>query len=380
MGRAGIVLGLEVSRLARNCTAWHRLLDICALGDTLILDEDGVYDPGDFNDRLLLGLKGTMSEAELHMLRARLRGGILNRARRGELKLPLPVGLVYDPLDRVVLDPDAQVRHSLRLFFETFERTGSATATVKRFREQGWRFPLRPRNGPRKGELHWRLLTHSRTLQVLHNPRYAGAFVYGRSRQRRRPGGGVEFRRLAQDDWVVLLPDSHSGYISWERFEANRRQLRANAQAHGADRRRSPPREGPALLQGLAICGVCGQRMTVRYHTRRDGCWPDYVCQRKAIDTATAKCQTIPGAGIDRAIGEFAGGVGDAGDVGRGASGAGRTDRPRRASRRLACPGRATGARSGRSGAAEVHASRSGSSVGGRRAGSGVEREAACAQ
>ena len=137
------------------------------------------------------------------------------------------------------------------------------------------------------------------------NPRYAGAFVYGRSRQRRRPDGGVEFRRLAQADWAVLLPDRHPGYISWERFEANRRQLRANAQAHGAGRRRSPPREGPALLQGLAICGVCGQRMTVRYHTRRDGPRPDYVCQRKAIDTATAKCQTIPGAGIDRAIGEL---------------------------------------------------------------------------
>ena len=302
MGRAGIVLGLEVSRLARNSTDWHRLLEICALSETLILDEDGVYDPGDFNDRLLLGLKGTMSEAELHMLRARLRGGILNQARRGALKMPLPVGLVYDPLGRVVLDPDAQVQHSVRLLFDTFTRTGSATATVKHFREEKLHFPRRPRGGAHKGELHWQALRLTRVLQVLHNPRYAGAFAFGRSRQRRRPGGGVEHTRLAREDWTVLLTDAHPGYISWERFEANQRQLQDNAQAYGAHRR-SAPREGPALLQGLAICGVCGDRMTVRYHTRQGRRVPDYLCQREGIDTASAVCQRIPGAGIDRTIG-----------------------------------------------------------------------------
>ena len=303
MGRAGIVLGLEVSRLARNSTDWHRLLEICALSDTLILDEDGVYDPGDFNDRLLLGLKGTMSEAELHMLRARLRGGLLNQARRGALRLPLPVGLVYDPLDRVVLDPDAQVQGSLRMLFDTFARTGSATATVKHFRERGLHFPRRPRNGPRKGELHWQPLELSRVLQVLHNPRYAGAYAFGRSRQRRRPGGAVEWRRVPIGEWTVLLRDAHPGYIGWDRYEANRRTLRDNALAHGADRRRGPPREGPALLQGLAVCGVCGRSMTIRYHMRRGVPTPDYVCQRDGIQTAVAKCQSIPGAGIDRAVG-----------------------------------------------------------------------------
>ncbi len=171
MGRAGIVLGLEVSRLARNSTDWHRLLEICALTDPLILDEDGIYSPGDFNDRLLLGLKGTMSEAELHVLRARLRGGILNQARRGALKVALPVGLVYDPADKVVLDPDRQVRQSIEHLFRTFERTGSASAAVKHFREQGLRFPRRPRRGPRKGELLWEPLRHWRVLRVLHNPR-----------------------------------------------------------------------------------------------------------------------------------------------------------------------------------------------------------------
>ena len=302
MGRAGIVLGLEVSRLARNSADWHRLLELCALTDTLILDEDGVYSPGDFNDRLLLGLKGTMSEAELHLLRARLRGGILNRARRGELRIGLPVGLTYDPRNRVVLDPDTQVQESLRLLFNAFERSGSAGAVVRFFRAQGLLFPRRPRYGTRRGELLWESLERTRVLRALKSPRYAGAFAFGRTRQQRRPGGGVASRRRPRAEWDVLLIDAHPGYISWERFEANQRRLAECAATFGADRR-GPPREGPALLQGLATCGVCGQRMTVRYHTRRGRQVPDYLCQRQQIETATAPCQRIPGAAIDRAVG-----------------------------------------------------------------------------
>jgi DNA invertase Pin-like site-specific DNA recombinase len=303
MGRAGIVLGLEVSRLARNSTDWHRLLEICALTDTLILDEDGIYNPSDFNDRLLLGLKGTMSDAELHVLRARLRGGILNQARRGALKTPLPVGLVYDAADNVVLDPDSQVRNSIAHLFETFERTGSASATVKHFREQELRFPRRPRGGPHKGELLWEELRHWRVLRVLHNPRYAGAFCFGRTHTHKRPGERIEIEVLPREEWIALFPDTHPGYITWEQFEANLARLRDNAQAHGCERRASPPREGPALLQGLVVCGVCGRRMTVRYHTRKGRQWPEYVCQSEGIETATAKCQSIPGSGIDEAIG-----------------------------------------------------------------------------
>ena len=304
MGRAGIVLGLEVSRLARNSTDWHRLLEICALSETLILDEDGVYDPGDFNDRLLLGLKGTMSEAELHMMRVRLRGGMLNAARRGELRTPLPVGLVYDPLGQVVLDPDPQVQHSLRLLFDTFTRTGSAQATVRHFNSENLRFPHRPRGGPHRGELHWKSLKFSRVLYVLHNPRYAGAFAYGRTRYQRRPGGGGESRRLAREEWTVLIVDAHPGYITWKRFEENERQLRDNAQSYEA-KRRSPPREGPALLQGLAICGVCGRNMTVQYYTRKGRQHPQYLCCREGIETASARCQSISGAAIDRTVGEL---------------------------------------------------------------------------
>src|SRR5438270_3920419 len=271
LGHAGIVLGLEVSRLARNNSDWHRLLEISALTGTLILDEDGLYDPSQFNDRLLLGLKGTISEAELHVLRARLRGGILNKARRGELKAPLPVGLVYDPQARVTLDPDRQVQQALRLFFATYERTGSASATVKHFREQGLLFPRRLRRGARKGELVWGALVESRTLQVLHNPRYAGAFFHGRTRACKSKDGHDSCRLVPPEEWHALVLDVHPGYISWEQYQRNQQRLRDSAQAHGRDRRHSPAGAGPAPVQGLALCGRCGQRMTVRYHTRRGG-------------------------------------------------------------------------------------------------------------
>jgi DNA invertase Pin-like site-specific DNA recombinase len=300
MGRAGIVMGLEVSRLARNSTDWHRLLEICALTDTLILDEDGVYDPAHFNDRLLLGLKGTMSEAELHVLRARLIGGMLNKARRGELQKRIPIGFVYDAAGRVVLDPDQQVQQTIRVFFETFRRTGSATATVKRFREEGLSFPRRYWHGPRKGEVVWGPLDHPRTLWALHHPRYAGAFVYGRTHQRKVDR---KYRKRPPEEWIALVRDAHAGYITWEQFEAHQTMLRENAAVHGHDRRRSPPREGPALLQGLVICGKCGLRMTVRYHQSRGTLAPIYTCQRAGIQHGHALCQQITGASIDQAIG-----------------------------------------------------------------------------
>ena len=302
LGRAGLVMGLEVSRLARNSTDWHRLLEICALTDTLILDEDGLYDPAHFNDRLLLGLKGTFSEAELHVLRARLRGGIVNKARRGELEVPLPVGFVYDAVGRVTLDPDQRVQDTIRAFFDTFRRTGSATAVVKAFRDHQLFFPRHARHGIHNTGTRWVPLLHSRTLWVLHNPRLAGAFFFGRSRHR-RSDTRMMIERLPRDEWTALIPNAHPGYITWEEFEDNQRRLRENAQAHGGDRRRSPPREGPALLQGLVVCGRCGDRMTVRYHRRHGGLWPTYVCQRSGIAHGEPICQSIPGRGLDDAIG-----------------------------------------------------------------------------
>jgi DNA invertase Pin-like site-specific DNA recombinase len=303
MGKAGIVLGLEVSRLARNSTDWHRLLEICALADTLILDEDGIYDPTHFNDRLLLGLKGTMSEAELHVIRARLQGGLLNKAKRGELQLPLPVGFIYNAMNQPILDVDKQVQQSLRYFFETFHRIGSALGTVKAFRKQGLLFPRRPRHGVHKGDLLWVELTHSRAVQVLHNPRYAGAFVYGRHRSRRTVDGKGTCHLLPPDQWILVY-DVHPGYISWGEYEANQRQLRDNAQALGQERR-SAPREGPALLQGLVLCGLCGKRMTVRYHHRDARRVPDYVCQRDGIEHGEHCCQSIKGEPIDKTISDL---------------------------------------------------------------------------
>ncbi len=302
LGRVGLVMGLEVSRLARNSTDWHRLLEICALTDTLILDEDGLYDPAHFNDRLLLGLKGTFSEAELHVLRARLRGGIVNKARRGELEVPLPVGFVYDAAGRVTLDPDQRVQDTIRAFFDTFRRTGSATAIVKTFRDRQLLFPRHARHGIRDTGTRWVPLLHARALWILHNPRFAGAFFFGRNRQR-RGDTRIVIERLPRDEWTALIPNAHPGYITWEEFEDNQRRLRENAQAHGGDRRRSPAREGPALLQGLVVCGRCGDRMTVRYHRRHGGLWPTYVCQRRGIAQGAPICQSIPGRGLDDAIG-----------------------------------------------------------------------------
>ena len=303
MGRAGIVLGLEVSRLARNSADWHRLLELCGLTGTLICDEDGLYDPCSFNDRLLLGLKGTMSEAELHLIRARLRGGILAKARRGELVVSLPVGLVYDTAGRVALDPDTGVRQSLTHPFTTFEVTGSAFATVKAFRDQGLTFPARHRGGPHSGELYWTALTHDRVIKALHNPRYAGAYAYGRERHYSGADGKYHSVSRPREEWITFIEGAHPGYLTLTQFEANQATLADNAAARGTARRAGPPREGPALLQGVVVCGKCGRRMTVRYHTRADGTVvPDYLCQGEGIRTATPICQYLPEASIDDAV------------------------------------------------------------------------------
>jgi len=229
LGRVGVVMGLEVSRFARSSMDWHRLLEICALADTLILDEDGVYDPSHYNDRLLLGLKGTMSEAEIHVLKARLLGGVLNKAQRGELWLRPPIGFVYDVEGHLVLDPDVQVQGTVRVLFETFRRVGSAQRVVKHFAAEEIPWPQRIANGPRAGEIVFSTLEHSRVLNILHNPRYAGAFVYGRTRQRKlRLPGKAAYRRLTREEWKVFLPDTHPGYIDWEEYEANQARLLAN--------------------------------------------------------------------------------------------------------------------------------------------------------
>ena len=306
LGRVGLVMGLEVSRLARNNADWARLLEICGITDTLILDEDGIYNPTDFNDRLLLNMKGTFSEVELHVLRSRLRGGILSKARRGELKTRLPTGFVYDHNDKIIIDPDKQVQQSIRLFFDIFQRTGAAFATVKAFAADDMKFPCRMHLGPDKDKVKWQRLTSGRALSILKNPRFAGAYYYGRQRSRKNVDGSTTYFQVPRDQWLVLIKDVHPGYITWEQYEENLRRMRQNAIAYNNIDRKTPPREGPCLLQGLAICGKCGQRMTIRYKYQRKGrIEPAYLCQRNRIERWESSCQYIPGAGIDEAIGKL---------------------------------------------------------------------------
>ena len=307
MGKAGIVLGLEVSRLARNNADWHRLLEICGLARTLILDEDGLYDPCDFNDRLILGLKGTMSEAEIHILQARLRGGALNKAQRGELYQPLPIGFVYDTDNKVIFDPDKQVQKSVRLLFQTHHRVGSARGVAVYFKQQGLLFPWRP-YGKNIEPLEWRGLYAARVVNVLHNPVYAGAYAYGRSHLTTHADGRLGRTLLPPEQWKVLIKDVHEGYLSWDEYEKNRTLLLSRARSiGGSDRRHGPPREGCALLQGLVMCGVCGRHMAARYAYRKgdDRVIPRYVCTRAQDKWADGGCRHINGDGIDDAVGRL---------------------------------------------------------------------------
>jgi DNA invertase Pin-like site-specific DNA recombinase len=305
LGQAGAVLSLEASRLARSCGDWHRLLEICALTDTLVIDEDGVYDPGQYADRLLLGILGAMSEAELHWLRNRLLGGKLVRAERGELRMRPPAGLVFDPGRRLVLDPDEEVQQAVRLLFTLFEQTGSALAVVKHFGAHRLLFPDRLWGKTRDGELLWKPLRHGRVLDVLHNPRYAGAYVYGRTQTRRRtppdasPRVKGRTRRVAPADWPIVRRDAHPGYISWEQFLRNQQRLDDNCTIRGDDRR-GAVREGHALLQGLVLCGRCGRRMSVRY--TRDGRTPSYECNQVHKQQGGRTCQFVRGDGVDAAV------------------------------------------------------------------------------
>jgi DNA invertase Pin-like site-specific DNA recombinase len=298
--KVGIVLGLEVSRLARNSVDWQQLLQLCAYTDTLILDEEGIYDPANFNDRLLLGLKGTMSEAELHLLRSRLRGGILNKARRGELALRLPVGLVRLPDGRCARDPDAGIQASIAAVFDAFAATGTISGTMRQLLASGIRFPQVIWGGENAGTITWCDYNRSRVINILTNPAYAGAYVYGRRRCRRAPDGHMDRCKLKPEAWGVVIPDHFAGYMSWSEFQGIQTQLHSNGQ--NRPQAFGPPREGPALLQGRVMCGRCGSLMYVRYNGSH-GLRPRarYVCVDQA-DTRRAACQSVPAADVDAAV------------------------------------------------------------------------------
>jgi DNA invertase Pin-like site-specific DNA recombinase len=304
LGRVGIVLGLEVSRLARNNADWYRLLDLCGTTDTLIGDADGIYHPGLFNDRLVLGLKGTMSEAELHVLRARLNGGIRNKAARGELRRGLPVGLIWGEADgEVLLHPDEAVSGAVRAVFERFAEVGSARQVWLWFRQQGLRFPLQSNALP---EMRWITPSYAKIHGVLSNPVYAGAYVYGKTRYERYIDDTGRVRRrvrhLPRSEWSIVIRDHHQGFIDWETFEANQLRLAQNIhprphQTGGA------VREGAALLQGIAKCGRCGRSLRVYYRGRHAA--PGYYCAGSTVNNGRGEwCLHVGGRQIDAAVAE----------------------------------------------------------------------------
>ena len=308
MGQVGAVFALEASRLARSNVDWHRLLELCALTRTLVIDEDGSYDPADFNDGLLLGLKGTMAQAELHFLRARLLGGKLNKAQKGELRFPLPVGFCHDEDGHIVPDPDEEVRGAVSLVFRLFRETGSAFAVVQNFARRALRFPKRAYGGAWNGKLVWGRLTHTRVLCMLKNPSYAGVYVFGRYQyhQKISTTGEIQkkMRAVPMPDWRVQLRQHHDGYISWDEFLENGKRLEKNRTNGEATMLSGPAREGLALLQGLLLCGNCGHAITVRY-TGNGGIYPTYLCNRQRREgLATKDCMSFYCDLLDAAVSE----------------------------------------------------------------------------
>jgi DNA invertase Pin-like site-specific DNA recombinase len=300
MGQVGAIFSLEASRLARSNKDWHRLLELCAITKTLVFDGDGCYDPSDFNDSLVLGMKGTFAQAELHIIRARLHGGKLNKAQKGALRFALPVGLVFDG-DNIVLDPDQEVQGAVRTLFELFEQESSAYRVVQRFHHLGLLFPRRSYGGAWNGKLVWGRLTHSRVIGALANPSYAGTYVFGRyqSCKKLNPAGEIctQSRQLPQDQWRIVIPDHHPGYITWDQFLANRKRLAANRT--NGETLAGPAREGHCLLQGILLCGSCGRRLSVCY-AGKGGIYPIYDCtSRKEL---THHCFSTPAKPLDDAI------------------------------------------------------------------------------
>jgi DNA invertase Pin-like site-specific DNA recombinase len=304
LGHAGLVLGLEVSRLARNNVDWYRLLDLCGVTDTVIGDADGIYHPGSFNDRLLLGLKGTMSEAELHVLRARLQGGIRNKAERGELRKALPVGLVWGEADgEILLDPDEAIRGAIQTIFDRFQELGSVRQVWLWMRREQLKFPMRRFT---HGEIEWAVPTYHQIHSVLGSPVYAGAYAFGKTRRERyvdeHGSTRQRMRRLPQAEWGVLIWDHHPGYIDKATFDANRARIQANTRprAHEAG---GAVREGSALLQGIAVCGRCGRKLHVAYDGGRGHARPVYQCPgRILVENRGSWCMRVGGMQIDHAV------------------------------------------------------------------------------
>lgn len=306
MGKVGAVFSIEASRLARSCADWHKLLELCAFNNTLIIDEDGCYNLSDFNDQLLLGLKGTMSQAELHFIRARLQGGKINKAKKGELRYPLPVGFLYDEEGNIIIDPDEEVCGAVKLIFDTFQELGSAYGVVHKFAKLKLKFPKRQYGGIWNGKLIWGQLTHSRVLNILQNPCYAGTYVYGRYQYKKviSPEGEIasKMKKLPISSWKVNIGEHHAGYINWEDYLLNQKKLASNRTNGEENLLPGPAREGLTLLQGLLICSNCGRKISIRYKGH-NGIYPTYECNGlRRNGLATKSCLSVRSDLLDTAI------------------------------------------------------------------------------
>jgi len=304
LGRAGIIAGIEVSRLSRSSSDWSRLMQIAALSDALIMDEDGVYNVNDFNDRLLLGLKGTLSECELYYLTARMRGGLLNKAKRGELRRAIPIGYIHNEDGQISKDPNTQVQDAITMFFNTFTRTGSAGSLVREYGSQGILFPHREHRGFKLGEISWKKMTLSTALHILKNPMYAGIYTFGK-KQVKYSIGGRKYMSMPKEQYHAWLPNSHPEYISEAQFDENSMLLEKNAPPSPAAEHGGAVREGSALLQGIAICGKCGRPMTLRYGNSNTARQPWYLCDHNRRQYGEAVCQNVAGGNIDLTIAEL---------------------------------------------------------------------------
>jgi DNA invertase Pin-like site-specific DNA recombinase len=304
LGKAGLVLSLDASRLARNNRDWHQLLELCSIFGVIIADGERLYDPGVYHDRLLLGLSGIMSEAELHQIRLRLHQGERQKAARGDLRLPLPAGLAYAAGGEIILNPDEEVQARLRFVFSTFQALQSAKAVMRELQRHSLALPVRPLRGPAPHVVVWMPADSARVLQILQNPAYAGAYVYGRHCQdplrRRANAPRCATVRVPVEQWPVCLRDAHPGYIGWEEFMSNQKRLAGNV-AHRAAERPGAPRRGWALLQGIAVCGRCGRRMTLHY-SGPCGDYPRYQCGADQAQNGSPRCQEVRALPVDALV------------------------------------------------------------------------------
>lgn len=304
LGKAGLVMSLDASRLARNNRDWHQLLELCSLFGVLIADGERLYDPAAYHDRLLLGLSGIMSEAELHQIKIRLHQGERQKAARGELRLPLPAGLIHTRDGSVTFNPDEEVQERLRLVFAKFRELRSAKAVMRYLRRGNLLLPVRPLHGPAPHDVVWRPADSARVINILKNPAYAGAYVYGRRRQdplRRQPGSDrIGTAAVAPEDWSICLRDAHPAYLDWDEFMANRRQLADNVGRYDAGRP-GAPRKGNALLQGIVSCGRCARRMCLRY-SGPHGDYPVYVCVADSSAEGRPRCQEVRALAVDAEV------------------------------------------------------------------------------